>query len=69
MQGRFRRVVRVDPIEDGKQWMALCDDPCETNQDCLTGTHCVGMRLQMPSSSMAISGAIADSPLVRLALD
>jgi hypothetical protein len=42
MKGRFRRVLRVDPIQYGKQWMALCDEPCETDRYCPTGTHCVG---------------------------
>ena len=42
IQGRHRRVVRVDPVDDGTSWVALCDDPCEKDSDCREGATCIG---------------------------
>jgi hypothetical protein len=52
MQGRFRRVVRVDPAGD-HQWQALCDYPCETDLDCPSGTLCLGRRKSVASPGIA----------------
>ena len=64
MQGRFRRVVRVDKGRNKNEWVALCDDPCQTDGDCPTGMFCVGRRTTESSSLAAAAPppGIASAP-------